>query len=81
MSENMITVRSVKHYFNEFIAQPVQEHGVEYISKNRNMIRNQLTDAFRKEMFEQIIFKLGPEAATMSLDDLANQPNIGNILE
>ena len=44
----MVTVRSVKHYFNEFIVTPVKEHGgVQWLSSTREMVKKQLLDAFR----------------------------------
>lgn len=77
----MVTVRSVKNYFNEFIAAPVQKGGVEWLRHNHLMVKEQLIEAFRKEIFGQIVFKLGPQAATISPDELTNREEIRNILQ
>lgn len=77
----MVTVRSVKNYFNEFIVAPVQKMGVEWLSRNYLMVKEQLIEAFRKEIFGQIIFKLGPQAATVSPEELTSTEEIRNILQ
>lgn len=76
----MLPIRSVKHYFNEFLVEglkgktSVQE--IDILS-----IKGKILDAFRKEIFGQIVFKLGPETMEMELDDLADMEGIQNILE
>ena len=77
---DFIQIRSVKQYFNDFI--------VEGLKNNQNisqsdilMIKNQILDAFRKEIFEQIAFKLGPEAANKNRDELAALDTVQNILK
>jgi hypothetical protein len=77
----MVTVRSVKNYFNEFIVTPIKKNGVEWLGRNRELVKKQLLDAFRKEIFGQVVFKLGPQAATIPKDELANMDGIRNILE
>ena len=77
----MVMVRSVKNYFNEFIVSPAKEHGIEWLSKNYLMVKKQILDAFRKEIFGQVVFKLGPKAATISKDELAKMDGIQNILQ
>lgn len=60
MSEKII-IRSVKQYFNEFI---YENRSVMNNPLDRARIKLQLLDAFRKEIFEQIVLKLGPEAVS-----------------
>jgi len=76
MSEQII-IRSVKQYFNEFI---YENRSVMNNPLDRARIKLQLLDAFRKEVFEQIILKLGPEAASISRDELAGIEFVSNIL-
>lgn len=76
MSEQII-IRSVKQYFNEFI---YENRSVMNNPLDRARIKLQLLDAFRKEVFEQIVLKLGPEAASISRDELANIEFVHNIL-
>lgn len=75
----MVQIRSVKQYFNEFIVG-----GLKGISKIQEIdlirIKQQLLDAFQKEIFSQIAFKLGPEAANLSRNDLAKIDTVNNIL-
>ena len=82
MAQQMLPIRSVKQYFNEFIAEPANQNGgVVWLNKNRDQIRANILEAFRKELFGQVVFKLGPEAASMSRDQLASMDGIQNILE
>ena len=76
----MVQIRSVKQYFNDFL--------VEGLKNNKNitqsdiiMIKNQMLDAFRKEIFELIVFKIRPKAASMKRDDLAALDTVQNILK
>ena len=75
----MVQVPSVKQYFNTYIVE-----GLKGKDKVQEMdllkIKAQVLDAFRKELFGQIVFKLGPEAATMSRDELAKIDKVHNIL-
>lgn len=74
-----IRIRTVKQYINDFLVE-----GLKGKAKVTEMdlipVKQQMLDAFRKEIFEQIIDKLGPEAATMSRDDLAKLEKVNNIL-
>lgn len=76
---DMVQIRSVKQYFNDFIVEGLK--GLKNI-KERDLIdiKAQVLDAFRREIFGQIIFKIGPEAASMSKDDLAKIDTVNNIL-
>lgn len=75
----MIQIRSVKQYFNDFIVEGLKNN--KSISESDVlMIKRQILDAFRKEIFEQIAFRIGPEAATMKKDDLAKLDTVNNIL-
>ncbi len=77
--EVSIRIRSVKQYFNDFIVE-----GLKDLTKINEIdlirIKTQMLDAFRKEIFEQIADKLGPEAATLSRDELAKIEKVNNIL-
>lgn len=82
MAQTMLPIRSVKQYFNEFIVEPANKNGgTTWLSRNREQIKANILEAFRKELFGQIVFKLGPEAASMSRDQLANLNGVQNILE
>lgn len=75
----IIQIRSVKQYINDFIAE-----GLKNLTQIRDediiSIKKQMLEAFRKEIFEQVVDKLGPEAAALSRDDLAKIDKVHNIL-
>ena len=76
---DMVVIHSVKEYFNmiakELNALPkIQE--VDLINIKAKIIR-----LFQQELYGQIIFKFGPEAAEMKPDDLADLEGIQNILQ
>lgn len=78
MSEQMVTVRSVKGYFKEF--------GIEAIGKKKadpDLVKQQILDAFQKEIFGQLAMKFG-DPAMLSKDISAVDPEtkrqIDNIL-
>ena len=77
---DMVQIRSVKQYINDFIVK-----GLKDIDKPSEIdiirIKQQMLDAFRREIFGQIAFKIGPEAATMTRDDLAKMDTVNNILK
>lgn len=75
----IIQVPSVKQYFNTYIVEPLKDKkNIQELDLLK--IKAQVLDAFKKELFGQIVFKLGPEAATMSRDELANIDKVHNIL-
>lgn len=80
MSQEMLPIRSVKHYFNEFIVEGLKDkksiQEIDLID-----IKAKILKAFQQELYGQIIFKLGPSAAEMKPDDLANLDGIQNILQ
>lgn len=77
---DMVQIRSVKHYFNEFIVE-----GLKGKSKVQEVdlieIKQKILEAFKTEVFGQIKFKYGDKVANMSNDELANLDGIHNILE
>jgi len=77
---DMVQIRSVKQYINDFIVK-----GLKDIDKPSEIdiirIKQQMLDAFRREIFGQIAFKIGREAATMTRDDLAKIDTVNNILK
>ena len=79
MAEQMVTVRSVKQYFNEFIAKPFDGKQL----KDADIIdaKAKILKAFQQELYGQIVFKLGPEAAEMKPDDLADLSGVQGILQ
>ncbi len=81
MAEQMVQIRSVKEFFRDFIAKPAQDNGEDWLRRNLGMLKAQMLDAFRKEIFGQIVFKLGEETNQMSLDEVAELPGVQNILE
>lgn len=77
MSEVFVPIRSVKGYFKEF--------GIEAIGKHHadpNLVKQQILDAFHKEIFGQLTMKFGnPEilsqsAETMSPETMSQVNNI-----
>ena len=75
----MVQIRSVKQYFNEFIVEGLKDK-TKVQEVDMITIKQQILDNFRKEVFGQIIFKLGPEAAEMTTNDLADLEPVKNIL-
>lgn len=73
----MIQIRSVKQYFNEFIYE--NRNDLQQALR-RAQIKMQLLDAFRKEIFGQITMKLGQDATNISREELANLGFVSNIL-
>lgn len=75
----MVQIRSVKQYFNDFLVEGLKNttHPSE---SDVLMIKQQILDAFRKEIFGQIAFKLGAEAANMNRDELGSLEPVQNIL-
>ena len=78
--ENMVQIRSVKQYFNDFLVGGLKNNPNPSTS-DILMIKQQILDAFRKEIFEQIAFKIGKEITDMNRDDLANMEPVQNILK
>ena len=80
MSQEMLTIRSVKQYFNEFIVGGLKDKtNIQEIDLIN--IKAQVLKAFQQELFGQIVFKYGPEAAEMSPDELSDMQGIQNILQ
>lgn len=77
---DMVKIRSVKHYFNEFIVE-----GLKGKTKIQEVdlidIKQKILDAFKNEVFGQIKFKYGDNVKEMSMDDISNLDGIHNILE
>ena len=75
----MVQIRSVKQYFNDFIVADLKDKKsaseVDLITIKEKMLK-----AFKEEIFGQIAFKLGDAAKTMSKDDLAKIDVVNNIL-
>ena len=78
MSE-MVQIRSVKQYFNDFIVKGL-EGKTKVVELDLIPIKAAILDAFRKEIFGQIVFKLGDDVKTMTKDDLAKVGYVSNIL-
>lgn len=76
-----VEIPSLKQIFNRYIAEPSQENGTHWLANHQDDIKAQLLEEFRREIFGQVVFKLGPEAATMSRDQLASLDGIHSILE
>ena len=78
MAEQMVTVRSVKGYFKEF--------GIEAIGKKKadpDLVKQQILDAFQKEIFGQLAMKFGDPAMLakdISEVDPETKRQIDNIL-
>lgn len=80
MSEQMLQIPSVKHYFNQYIYEPLKDkkniQEIDLID-----IKAKLLKAFQQELYGQIVFKLGDKAKDMDPDELANIDGIQNILQ
>ena len=77
---DFIQIRSVKQYFNDFIVEGLK-HNEHPTTSDIVMIKQQILDTFRKEIFEQIADKIGPEAKDMDKNDLATLEPVNNILK
>ena len=77
---DMVQIRSVKQYFNDFLVEGLKNNT--HISESDVlMIKQQILDAFRREIFGQIAFKLGHEINDANRDELANLEPVQNILK
>ena len=75
----MVQIRSVKQYFNEFIAEPLKDKPkVDQVDLVE--IKSKILAAFKNELFGQIKFKYGDSVKGMSTDDLASLDGVNNIL-
>lgn len=78
MSEHFVPIRSVKGYFKEF--------GIEAIGKKHadpDLVKQQILDAFHKEIFGQLAMKFGDPAllaADISSIDPETKRQVDNIL-
>lgn len=78
MSEQMVTIRSVKGYIKEF--------GIEAIGKKHadpDLVKQQILDAFQKEIFGQLTLKFGdPELLAFDIEavDPETKRQVDNIL-
>lgn len=70
----MVPIRSVKQYWNDYIVNGLGK-GV-----RKEIVKGQLLDSFQKEVFGQVAFKLGVNTAMMDREDLAQLDGIQNIL-
>ena len=75
---NMVHIYSVKDYFNTVVKElgngkPRME--------DLDRVKALLLHSFQQELYGQIVFKLGPEAAEMKPDDLADLDGIQSILQ
>ena len=77
MAEQFIQIRSVKQYIRDFL-QP-NLNGLNS-PMQRAQIKMQILDAFRKEVFEQIVGKYGADVLQKPRDELAELDGIQNIL-
>ena len=75
----MVPIRSVKQYFNEFIVERLKGktkvNAVDLIPIKQDVLKE-----FKNEVFGQIFFKLGQDAMTMTKDELAKLEPVNNIL-
>lgn len=78
MSEQTIQIRSVKQYIKDFL-QP----NLEALKSpmRRAQIKTQILDAFRKEVFEQIVAKYGADFLQKPRDEMAKLDGVQNILK
>lgn len=77
---DMVQIRSVKHYFNEFVVEGLKgKNNVQEIDLIG--IKQKILTAFKNEVFGQIKFKYGDRVNNMSTDEIANMDGIQNILQ
>ncbi|MDT3386720.1 MAG: hypothetical protein LIR46_03000 [Bacteroidota bacterium] len=79
MSNEMVQIRTVKQYFKDFIVEGLKDK-TKITDLDLYDIKQKILKEFQKEIFGQVVFKLGPEAATMTRDQLASMDGIHNIL-
>lgn len=76
----MIQIRTVKQYFNEFIVEGLK--GKEKAGPTDLIpIKQNILKEFKKEIFGQIHFKLGKKATSLTPDELAGLEIVNNILK
>lgn len=74
MSE-MIRIRSIREYFDEFAV-----HGIGK-GQPTELVKQQILDAFRKEMFDQITWKLKISDISEAEDNPENRSVVENIMK
>lgn len=79
MSNEMVQIRTVKQYFKDFVVDGLKDK-TKITDLDLYDIKQKMLKEFQKEIFGQVVFKLGPEAATMTRDQLASMDGIHNIL-
>ena len=75
----MVPIRSVKQYFNEFIVERLKGK-TKVDTTDLIPIKQDILKEFKNEVFGQIFFKLGQDAMTMTKDELAKLEPVNNIL-
>ena len=73
----MVQIRSVKQYFKEFIVEGLLNNPTGH---QKELVRHQLLDTFRQEIFGQIAFKFGQEVSNKNKDEIAKLEWVQNIL-
>ena len=71
---------TIKQYFNDFLVEGLK-HNTKVTESDIVMIKHQILDAFRKEIFERITDKIGAEAANMSREELFKLDAAKNIMD
>lgn len=75
----MVQIRSVKQYFNEFIVESLKGKAkIDQMDLIR--VKQQLLDSFRKELFEQLVFKYGADMLKKPRDEWASTDGVQNML-
>lgn len=78
----MIRIRSVKQYINDFLVEGLKHTNKQNLkASDVLMIKQQMLDAFRKEIFEQIADKIGTKITTANRNELALLEPVQNILK
>lgn len=77
MAEQLIQIRSVKQYVKDFLQPNITALNS---PMRRAQIKMQILDAFRKEVFEQIVGKFGADVLQKPRDEMAGLDGIQNIL-
>lgn len=75
MAEQFVPIRSVKGYLREFCYE-----GLVKKKGDRNLVKNQLIDAFKKELFNQFAMKVG-DPQILAKDDSLVDPKTKELVD
>lgn len=72
---DMVQIRSWRQMWNDYIYEGVKQN------LNRNTIRRNLVEAFRKELFDQMMFRTNVEDLSQAIQSPENEKLVTNLVE